>query len=224
MIAAAGSGQRLGTGGPKAFVDLAGRPMIEWSLLALAQAETIDVVVIAAPPGFEHQAERSAAATSGVPTVVLPGGESRARSVALALAEVESELVAVHDAARPLVTAELVDRVVRRLAGSGADGVIAAAPITDTLKRAGEEGSVVSASVDRSGLWSAQTPQAFRVEALRDAQLSAAEAGMLETATDEAWLLERAGGEVLLERSRAANLKVTNHGDLAQATSLLAGR
>jgi 2-C-methyl-D-erythritol 4-phosphate cytidylyltransferase len=135
---------------------------------------------------------------------------------------VRGDVVAIHDAARPLVTAELVDRLVRRLGEPGADGVIAAAPIADTLKSAGEGGRV-ERTVDRSGLWGAQTPQVFRVEALRRAQESAREAGELDAATDEAWLIERAGGTVLLEATGAPNLKVTEPADLAVAEALLEG-
>ncbi|MBA2522599.1 MAG: 2-C-methyl-D-erythritol 4-phosphate cytidylyltransferase, partial [Solirubrobacterales bacterium] len=138
VIAAAGSGQRLGAGGPKALVELSGRPLIVWSLRALNAAESIGAIVIAAPPGYELAIE-DAAGAAGVDVEVVSGGESRAESVRLALGAVSGEMVAIHDAARPLVSAELVDRVVSRLnADADADGVIAATPIVDTLKRAGE--------------------------------------------------------------------------------------
>ncbi len=219
MIAAAGSGRRLGAGGPKALVPLAGRPMLEWSLRALEAAETIAAIVVAAPPGHEGEVQ----AIAGARAAVLAGGATRAESVALALAEVEGELVMIHDAARPLVSSALVERVLARLAGSEADGVIAAAPVADTLKRGGERGAVTE-TVPRAGLWAAQTPQAFRVEALRDAQESARVAGELAAATDEGWLIERAGGSVLLEPAGQANPKVTDAADLQVAEALLAGR
>lgn len=213
MIAAAGSGLRLGAGGPKAFVELVGRPLIEWSLAALEAANAIERVVVAVPEAFEGDL--------GAGVVQVNGGPSRAESVLSAMEVVEGEFVLIHDAARPLARPELFDRVVARLAESGADGVIAAAPVADTLKRAGE-GGVVERTVDRSGLWGAQTPQAFRVEALRAAQRAAGEAGELVGATDEAWLIERAGGEVLLEVAGGPNLKVTEEADLAVAEALLA--
>ncbi len=125
------------------------------------------------------------------------------------------------------MTAELVDRIVARLAASPeASGVIAAAPIADTVKRAGgrsgeEGGATVAGTLDRDLLWAAQTPQAFRVEALRDAQARAEAAGELELATDEAWLIERAGGTVLLEPAGAGNLKVTTPEDVLIAAALL---
>ena len=111
---------------------------------------------------------------------------------------------------------ELVDRLVARLLGSGAECVIAAAPIADTLKRAGE-GDAVDATIDRAGLWGAQTPQVFRTTALRRAQDAARESGHLKIATDEAWLIERVGETVLLEAAGAPNLKVTEPADLAVA-------
>jgi 2-C-methyl-D-erythritol 4-phosphate cytidylyltransferase len=216
VIAAAGSGQRLGAGGPKAFVEVAGRPLIGWSLVALGAAGSIGEIVVAVPPGSED-----APALEGV--TVVTGGPSRAESVRLAMEAVDSDLVVVHDAARPLATAELFDRVVGRLAESGADGVIAAAPVADTLKRAGE-GEAIGETVDRRGLWGAQTPQAFRCDALRAAQEAAVGGGNLAEATDEAWLIERAGGTVLLEAVDGPNLKVTGHADLAVAEALLASR
>jgi 2-C-methyl-D-erythritol 4-phosphate cytidylyltransferase len=219
VIAAAGSGQRLGAGGPKALVGCGGRPLIGWSLAAFAAAAAIDEVVIAAPPGFEDEVGELA----GEGVVVVAGGETRAESVSLAVESANGGVVAIHDAARPLVTAELIDRLVERLDGSGAEGVIAAAPVADTLKSAGEGGSV-QRTVDRSGLWGAQTPQVFRADALRAAQEAARAAGELDAATDEAWLIERAGGTVLLEATGAPNLKVTEAADLAVAEALLAHR
>ncbi len=235
MIAAAGSGRRLGAGGPKAFVELGGRPLIEWSLAALDAAETIGPMVIAAPAGFVGEAELAAShAAPGAAVVVIPGGVTRAASIELALEHVRGDLVAIHDAARPLITPELVDRVVGRLdREQDADSVIAAVPLTDTIKRAraarpGDGGSrasdstVVAETLDRDALWSAQTPQAFRREALERAQRQAAEAGELDLATDEAWLIERAGGLVLLEETGAANFKVTTVADLTAASALIA--
>ena len=103
--------------------------MLEWSLAALATAESIAAIVIAAPPGFEEEVARKA----GERADVVAGGDTRAESVELALATVSGEYVAIHDAARPLVTGALVDRLVARLAESDVEGVIAAAPIADTL-------------------------------------------------------------------------------------------
>ncbi|MGZ5374975.1 MAG: 2-C-methyl-D-erythritol 4-phosphate cytidylyltransferase [Solirubrobacterales bacterium] len=211
MIAAAGSGERLGAGGPKAFVELAGRPLLEWSLEACRAAGAIDTIVVAAPPGEESRVE-------GLGVAVVTGGASRSESVAAALERVETDLVAIHDAARPLVSAELFDAVLGELAAAErAAGVIAAAPLTDTVKEAGDD-RVVQRTVDRSRLWGAQTPQAFRTGALREA-ISAPDPG---GATDEAMLIEAAGGTVLLHDSGVPNLKLTTAEDLRLVELLLA--
>ncbi|HEU4803467.1 MAG TPA: 2-C-methyl-D-erythritol 4-phosphate cytidylyltransferase [Solirubrobacterales bacterium] len=231
MVAAAGSGQRLGAGGPKAFVDLAGRALIEWSLEALEEARTIGAIVIAAPAGYEREAELAAGlAAPKAAVVVTPGGATRAASVELALGHVRGDLVAIHDAARPLITPEVVDRVVARLAADPeADAAIAAAPLADTVKsaaaaRGGDDpgAGVVERTLDRDRLWGAQTPQAFRVAALLRAQRLAGDQQWLTAATDEATLIEQAGGRVLLEETATANFKVTTGADLAAAAALIA--
>jgi 2-C-methyl-D-erythritol 4-phosphate cytidylyltransferase len=221
VIAAAGSGERLGAGGPKAFVETAGRPLLAWSLAAFDAAESIGEIVVAAPPGRERDV--SALATGeGIRVEVVPGGEHRSRSVANALVEANGEIVAVHDAARPLVTAALVDEIVARLAAaSDVAGVIAASPVTDTIKEASVSRRVVH-TPDRSRLWSAETPQAFRAAALRSALT--ARAGDLGSASDDAMLVERDGGEILLHESREPNLKVTTPLDLTVAGLILARR
>jgi 2-C-methyl-D-erythritol 4-phosphate cytidylyltransferase len=213
LIAAAGTGQRLGADGPKAYVEVAGRRLVEWSLGAFAASSSVGAVVVAVPEG--HVGE---AVWEGV--TVLAGGPTRSESVAKGLAEVGSEIVVVHDAARPLVTPELIDAVVGEL-GDRPDvaGVIAAAPLTDTVKEAGEDG-LVERTLDRSRLWAVQTPQAFRTEALREAHAS----GDLESATDDAMLVERAGGRVALHEAPRENLKVTTPLDLRLAELILAAR
>jgi len=230
VVAAAGSGQRLGAGGPKAFVPLAGRPMIEWSLRALGRAAPVRAIVVAAPPGLVAELRGRLGAGGPVPVEVVAGGATRSRSVANALAAVETELVAIHDAARPLLRPQLVEALVAALeADPEAAGAIAAAPVTDTIKRArpagrgadGEELEVES-TVDRSTLWAAQTPQAFRLEALREA-LRVTEAER-DAATDEAMLVEAAGGRVLIHPAGPENLKVTTPHDLRVAELLLARR
>ena len=221
VIAAAGSGERLGAGGPKGLVELGGRPLVAWSLAAMDAAESIVAAVVAAPPDEVEAFERAAAGAAGeLPVKVVAGGASRSESVAAALAAVDSELVAVHDAARPLVEPELVDAVVTRLAGDAERScVLAAAPITDTVKDA--EAGVVTRTLDRSRLWGAQTPQAFRTAALREALASAAS---LEAATDDAMLVEAAGGTVLVHPAPPENIKVTTPLDLRVAELLLAER
>jgi 2-C-methyl-D-erythritol 4-phosphate cytidylyltransferase len=205
LVVAAGSGERLGADRPKAFVVLAGRPMLDWSLDALRAAGVEDVVV-AAPPGVE------------VPGGVA-GGATRSASVRNALAAVpaDAEAIVVHDAARPLVTPDLFRRTLAAL--EKADGAIAAVPVTDTTKEVGP-GGVVQRTLDRSRLWAVQTPQAFRREVLERALDVRAE--LLEQATDDAWLVERLGGRVVVVESSAENFKVTTPHDLRVAELLLA--
>jgi 2-C-methyl-D-erythritol 4-phosphate cytidylyltransferase len=182
-------------------------------------------VIVALPPG--------ASAELGGGAVAVPGGASRSESVALALQRVETELVAVHDAARPLVTPELIDELVARLASRpDAQGVIAAAALTDTVKRAREArpgkgdfprgGPTVAQTVSRDHLWAAQTPQVFRTAALRNAL--DADPQRIAAATDDAMLVEKAGGKVLVHPAPAENLKITTPLDLRIAELLLADR
>jgi 2-C-methyl-D-erythritol 4-phosphate cytidylyltransferase len=214
VIAAAGSGQRLGAGGPKAFVPLAGRPMLEWSLDAFRAATTIGEIIVAAPPGQDERV-----AEQGV--VAVAGGEHRSQSVANALSLCAGDIVVVHDAARPLVTSGLIDAVVAELAAEeDASAVIAATPVTDTIKQA-TDGSQVERTLDRSGLWAVQTPQAFRAEALRKAL---ADPDSLPAASDDASLVERQGGRVVIHPTSADNIKVTTPFDLRVAELLLRER
>ena len=214
MIAAAGSGERLGAGGPKAFVELAGRPLLDWSLDAFRGAASIAEIVVAVPPGQEGPvAERG--------VVAVAGGQHRSESVANAVALCGHEIVVVHDAARPLVTPELIDAVVERLASDqDAAGVIVAAPVTDTIKRAADDDRIEE-TLDRAGLWAVQTPQAFRVDALREAL---SDPDSLPEATDDAMLVERRGGRLLIHATSPDNLKVTRPFDLRVAELLLRKR
>jgi 2-C-methyl-D-erythritol 4-phosphate cytidylyltransferase len=207
LLVAAGSGERLGAGRPKAFVVLAGRPMLEWSLEAI-RAAGIEDVVVAVPPGHDVEGATCVA-----------GGAVRSQSVRAALAAAPPGDVVVHDAARPLVTPDHFRSALAAL--DQADCAIAAAPVTDTVKEAGPDRRVV-ATLDRTRLWAIQTPQAFRREALERAL--AVDDAVLAQATDDAWLVERAGGTVRVVESTAANLKVTTPFDLRLAEHLLADR
>jgi 2-C-methyl-D-erythritol 4-phosphate cytidylyltransferase len=200
---------------------LAGRPMLAWSLLAMAAAERVSAIVVAAPPGKEPEVER-VAIDVGIDVRAVPGGEYRSRSVALALEHVQTEAVVVHDAARPLVAAILVDEVLRRLdADHDAAAVIAATPVMDTIKEASVSRRVLR-TPERSRMWAVQTPQAFRSAGLREAV--AAHPDDLGRVTDDASLIEREGGEVLIHEAPAENLKVTTPLDLQVAEMLLAER
>ena len=218
LILAAGSGERFGAGRPKVLVELAGRPLVRWSVDLLLEVAEIEQIVVALPVGAD-----APVGTSGV-----RGGRVRSESVRLALAAADigagrdDDLVLVHDAARPLVTAELARATIAALeADETLDGAIAAAPMTDTVKRVGED-RVVRETLDRRELWAVQTPQVFRRAALERALEVPEE--VLAQATDDAWLIERAGGRVGVVESSPENLKITTRHDLVVAEMLLASR
>jgi 2-C-methyl-D-erythritol 4-phosphate cytidylyltransferase len=198
--------------------------MLEWSLSALETSDSVSAAIVAAPPDRIDEVEAVVRARGGgetaMPTRVVAGGETRSESVAAAARPIDTELTIVHDAARPLVTPELIDAIVGELAATeGCDGVIAATAITDTIKRAGK-GRRVERTLERSALWAAQTPQAFRTEALRRA-LAAPDT---REATDDAMLVERLGGTVLIRESPPENIKVTTSLDVRLAELLLGER
>jgi 2-C-methyl-D-erythritol 4-phosphate cytidylyltransferase len=208
--------------------------MVEWSIAAFRAVGSVRSIVIACPPGHVHE-------LGGHDLGVVEGGATRAESVANALQAVGTELVAIHDAARPLVTTELIEGTLDTLlADDDAAGAIAATPITDTIKRVaatdGPGGAtlrelspsggqktrlVIEGSADRARLWAAQTPQVFRAEALREAIGAAKD---VSAVTDEAMLVEAAGGKVLIYPSPAENLKVTTPLDLRLAGLILTER
>lgn len=230
LIVAAGSGERLGAGRPKALVELAGRPMLAWSLDVLATLQEIASIVVALPAGAQLPSALADSGSCAGRVLTVVGGATRSESVKRALAAAQHEValgagldfVLVHDAARPLLTAELAQGVIDALAARpDADGAIAAAPVTDTVKRV-DAMDEVHETLDRGALWAVQTPQVFRRGALQRAlEVPALE---LARATDDAWLIERAGGKVILAPTTAANLKVTTPLDLRIAELLLGER
>jgi 2-C-methyl-D-erythritol 4-phosphate cytidylyltransferase len=217
LIVAAGSGERLGADRPKALVELAGRPLLAWSLQVLEAMAEIEQIVVALPVGA------GLPIVSGEDVVSVEGGASRSESVRCALeVAVPSGPVLVHDAARPLLTVQIARRVLEALeVDDRAQAAIAAAPVTDTIKRLGEDGGVAE-TLDRSGLWAVQTPQVFHRGALERALAAPAE--VLARATDDAWLIERMGGRVVVAPVAEENLKVTTPRDLRRAEELLAHR
>jgi 2-C-methyl-D-erythritol 4-phosphate cytidylyltransferase len=215
LILAAGSGERLGVNRPKALVELAGRTLLQRSVDALHAVAAIEEIVIALPAGAD-----APVGTNGV-----KGGRVRSESVRLALAAAGGgrgqDLVLVHDAARPLLSAKLAQATIGALeADQTIDAVVAAVPMTDTVKRVTD--GVVSETLDRSELWTVQTPQVFRRAALERALDVPDE--VLAQATDDAWLIERTGGRVGVVESSRENLKVTTPLDLAVAEMLLASQ
>jgi len=217
VIVAAGRGDRLGLDRPKAFAKLKGRPLLAESLERLEASEWVEAIVLVAPPEWEEPSILVAEEIgAGKVTACVPGGETRAESVRAGVAEVESDalVVLVHDAARPVLPEEVVERVLAPL-GEGWDGAIPALPVADTLKRAAEDGSVVE-TVDRAGLHAVQTPQAFLAPVLREALT-----GDLGGASDCATLVERRGGRVRVVEGDRRLLKVTTQADLAFVETLL---
>jgi 2-C-methyl-D-erythritol 4-phosphate cytidylyltransferase len=207
ILPAAGSGERLGASGPKAFALCGGRPLLDWSLDVLESV--CDRVVVAVPAGYEEGADR------------VVGGASRSASVRAALAAApEATVAVVHDAARPLVSRELVERCIAALS-DGFEGAVAAAPVSDTIKEAGPDRRVAR-TLERSKLWAIQTPQVFRADVLRRA-LDVPD-DVLAAATDDASLVEAAGGSVCVVEAPADNLKVTRPIDLELAEALLRAR
>jgi 2-C-methyl-D-erythritol 4-phosphate cytidylyltransferase len=217
IVVAAGAGDRLGADRPKAFVQFGDRAMVAASLAVLDEHDGIDGIVVAVPAGWEDRMSLIAddMAASKI-AMAVPGGASRGESVAAALDCVPAgaDFVLIHDAARPLLTAALVDRVMAGLA-SGYDGVVPALPVTDTVKRIDAEGIVVE-TLQRGALRAVQTPQGFPAAVLRRA-VQAAGARLAE-ATDCAMLVEWAGGRVACIDGDPENVKITTSGDLAAAT------
>lgn len=222
IVPAAGRGERLGPGVPKALRLLGGVPMLVHAVRALARARLVDVVVVAAPPGDEAEV-RGLLDTYEVPKEVrvVTGGATRQDSVRLALESLDPDVdvVLVHDAARPLAPSQLVDDVVTAVE-RGAEAVIPALPVADTIKRV-ENGRVVE-TLRRSELYAVQTPQGFTRDVLRKAHEAA---GIDEYAgTDDASLVERLGAAVTVIPGHPEAAKVTRPTDLATAEHVLQER
>lgn len=217
VLAAAGRGERLGSDRPKAFARLGGRPLLAESLERLEGSDWVEQIVIAAPPGWEEPSilvAEEIAATKVSSAVT--GGASRSESVRLALEDVpdDAAVVLVHDAARPLLQEEVIERVLAPLS-EGWDGVVPALPLADTVKRV--EGERVIETVSRRDLVAVQTPQAFLADVLRRAV-----AGDLASATDCSSLVEARGGRVRWVEGDPRLRKVTDAGDLALVEGWLA--
>ncbi|MDA8065797.1 MAG: 2-C-methyl-D-erythritol 4-phosphate cytidylyltransferase [Thermaerobacter sp.] len=217
IVPAAGSGRRMGRPEGKLALDLGGKPVLLHTLEALQRSPRVDEIVLVVRPEEEAGWRSRLAQLPGQRKVrrVVAGGERRQDSVArgLAVLDPRSSVVVVHDGARPLVSRELLHRTIEAAAEHGA--AVAAMPVTDTVKEV--SGEWVQRTLDRSRLWAAQTPQAFRTEVLREAY-AAAEEG---EATDDAALVERLGQRVRVVRGEGENLKLTTRRDLELARMLV---
>ena len=219
IVLAAGAGRRLGADEPKAFLSIGGRPILAVAAAAAAASGAVDELIVTVPEGFEDRA-RSCVEGLGIPCTVVPGGDSRQASLRAALGALRDgiELVAVHDAARPFAPPALFASVLEAI-DDETDGAIPVLPIADTVKRV--EDGVVVATVPREELALAQTPQAFRLTALRAAHDRAAAAGL--EVTDDAQALEAAGCLVRAIPGDPMNVKITTMLDLARAEARMGG-
>ncbi|HET9268566.1 MAG TPA: 2-C-methyl-D-erythritol 4-phosphate cytidylyltransferase, partial [Vicinamibacterales bacterium] len=209
IIAAGGRGERFGAGRPKQLLTLGGVPILQRSVDALIGHPLVRDMVVAVPPDLAA-APPAYLNRRDKPIVVVEGGARRQDSVARAFARVpaDAEIIVIHDAARPLVSGDLIERTVQAAMEDGA--AVAAMRATDTVKRGGADGHVIE-TLPREHVYLAQTPQAFRIGVLRDALAIAADA------TDEATLAERAGHRVRLVEGDPSNVKITTPGDLSAA-------
>jgi 2-C-methyl-D-erythritol 4-phosphate cytidylyltransferase len=216
ILVAAGRGERLGLEQPKAFARLGSDPLLAEPLRRLDDSPWVDGIVLVAPPGWEEPAILLAEELGcDKVSACVAGGETRADSVRAGLAEVpeEAAVVLVHDAARPLLPPEVIERVLAPLA-EGWDGAVPGLAVPDTLKRVDAAGAVAE-TVSRDGLWAVQTPQAFPADVLRRAVANGGDA------TDCASLVEAQGGRVRVVLGDPRLLKVTTADDLARIAAWL---
>ncbi|MGR8919064.1 MAG: 2-C-methyl-D-erythritol 4-phosphate cytidylyltransferase [Gammaproteobacteria bacterium] len=224
VVPAAGIGRRMGAGIPKQYLEIDGRAVLVHTLDRLARHPAIARIVVAIAPDDDHFDSLRAALPARCDSVA--GGAERCHSVLAGLERLaadgaaEDDWALVHDAARPCVRVEDIDAMLDSLSGSAVGGILGT-PVRDTLKRCDAAG-VVSATVDRSGLWHALTPQLFRLGLLRAAIADALAAGLI--VTDEAQAVERAGHRLTVVPGHADNIKVTQPEDLALAGRILAAQ
>jgi len=219
IIVAAGKGERMGRELPKPFLPLCGTPLLIHTLRAVAQSLFITRIIIVVAP------EREALccdllrkyAPLRIPVTVVHGGAERQDSVRLGLAALEStsEIVAIHDAARPFLDRKILECSIEAAADYG--GALVAVPARDTIKRVAEDGTVLE-TIPRQQLWFAQTPQTFRVSLIREAHARAVAEGV--TATDDAALIERLGKPIKIVLGSQQNFKITTPEDLQFAEAL----
>jgi len=213
LIPAGGIGARLGHRTPKQFLALRGGSILTATVRHFARHPAIDAVVVAAPAAHLERARRAVRDLGRGRITVVAGGATRQESVWLALqaAPVDATIAVVHDAVRPFITRGLIDTVLAAARNGGA--AICALPIAETVKRVRD--GWVEMTVDRADLWTVQTPQAFRVDLLREAHEKARRDGIV--GTDDAALVERLGHSVAVVRGIEGNLKITTPGDLRRA-------
>lgn len=219
ILLGAGAGRRLGGAEPKAFLSIGGRPILSVAAAGAGACRAVTSLVVTAPHGWEGRAHDALDGLDVAATVVT-GGDSREASVRAALDHVPRDVpvVVIHDAARPFASPDLFARVVSAI-GAGGDAVIPIVPITDTVIRV--RAGVVAGAEPRDELSLAQTPQAFRAQALREAHARAEASGF--SFTDDATMLHWAGFEVRTVAGDGSNVKITTLADLAEADRRMGG-
>ena len=218
IIVAAGKSERMGTGTDKAFLSLGNKPVVAWSLIAFERCPDIDRIVLVVRKE-QQVAAKAVARMFGIAKLIaiVPGGNKRQESVqaGLAVCDVDTRFVVVHDGARPCVTPDVISEVVKLAKRVGAATV--GRRMTDTVKRV-EKGTAVSGTEDREKLWAVQTPQAFNFRTLTNAYKNLGK----NEITDDCQAVELAGETVRIYENRAPNFKITTVEDLQIASALLA--
>lgn len=214
IIPAAGSGTRFGESIPKALIKFAGLPMVRWSADAFRGIEQITSIIVLTPEGYETEFS-TALENLGIAPIISRGGSTRAESVriGMSLLSDDCELVAIHDAARPLITTDDIRAVLEVAETTGAATL--AHPVSDTIKMVEE--NIILDTVDRRRLWAVQTPQVFH----RDIYAKAIQSAYLETATDDCALVEKSGHSVRVVPGSRINLKITYPEDKIIAEAIL---
>ena len=225
VIVSGGCGSRFGNPGGKQLVNVAGKPLMTWSILAFDRSAYVGHIVVVCPPRRREEMRRAAIEPYQLRTPVsfADAGATRQDSTRAGVLAVPEgfDYVAIHDGARPLITTEAINGAIGALLDApGVDGVVVGQPAIDTLKIV--DGSRIRETPDRSMFWAAQTPQIFSVDVMRHAHEAALAEGFV--GTDDSSLVERAGGTVLCVRSPRDNLKVTVPEDLRPVTAILLGR
>lgn len=214
IIVAGGVGKRMGQ--PKQFLKIAGKPMLAWTIDAFQRVKAVDGIILVAAQDQLAQAKKLKASKI---IAVVPGGKQRQDSVKNGLAALPQgvQIVLIHDGARPAVLAETINATIREAKQHGA--AIAAVPVKDTIKRVARHESRVSETIDRNGLWAAQTPQTFTTALIKKAYEQ-----LKHDVTDDASAVEQFGIPVRVVTGSVSNLKVTTPDDLPIAAAILKGR
>ncbi len=217
IIVAAGKSERMGTGTDKAFLSLVNKPVVAWSLLAFERCPEVDRIVLVVRKD-QIIAAKAVAKMFGISKLqtVVPGGNKRQESVqaGLAVCDLDTRYVIIHDGARPCVTSDTIGEVAKMVRRTPA--VTVGRRMVDTVKRV-EKGTVVAATEDREKLWSVQTPQAFQIKVIRAAYQALGK----QDVTDDCQVVEMTGETVKILESRQLNLKITTVEDLQIAGALL---